>query len=207
MLRSAILTLALAAMTLPSAAAAAPDATPVPLPAAETAAYVETTLPESEAPSEQKGEKDAPRAPRFAPYAKRDEDRRGAFPPPLRRPPLPGSAFSCGLADRFYGKINDDFVQVYETRVAKGKVLSDLSEAELALGAAEAGVSEEKYRALLLLSDLMSRTSRPVPVSVLASLGDGELLRLARRHAKLFADTLTEEERDSLKAEFKEALK
>ena len=96
---------------------------------------------------------------------------------------------------------------MYETRVAKGKVLSDLSEAELALGAAEAGVSEEKYRALLLLSDLMSRTSRPVPVSVLASLGDGELLRLARRHAKLFADTLTEEERDSLKAEFKEALK
>ena len=182
MLRSAILTLALAAMTLPSAAAAAPDATPVPLPAAETAAYVETALPESEGPSEQKGEKDAPRVPRFAPYAKRDEDRRGAFPPPLRRPPLPGSAFSCGLADRFYGKINDDFVQVYETRVAKGKVLSDLSEAELALG-------------------------RPVPVSALASLGDGELLRLARRHAKLFADTLTEKERDSLKAEFKEALK
>lgn len=206
MLRSAILTLALAAMTLPSAAAAAPDATPVPLPAAETAACVETALPESEGPSGQKGEKDAPRVPRSAPYAKHDEDRRGAFPH-RRLPPLPGSAFSCGLADRFYGKINDDFVQVYETRVAKGKVLSDLSEAELALGAAEAGVSEEKYRALLLLSDLMSRTSRPVPVSALASLGDGELLRLARRHAKLFADTLTEEERDSLKAEFKEALK
>ena len=59
----------------------------------------------------------------------------------------------------------------------------------------------------MLLADLMARTSKPVPLSLLASLGDGELLRLARRHAKLFADTLTEEERDSLKAEFKAALK
>ena len=104
MLRSAILTLALAAMTLPSAAAAAPDATPVPLPAAETAAYVETALPESEGPSEQKGEKDAPRAPRFAPYAKRDEDRRGAFPPPLRRPPSPEARFPAGWRTGFTGR-------------------------------------------------------------------------------------------------------
>ena len=113
----------------------------------------------------------------------------------------------CGIADLVIDRLTPEVIAVYERRIAGAPLLSEKSEAELSLAASELKLSVKKYEALVLLADLMARTSKPVPLSLLASLGDGELLRLARRHAKLFADTLTEEERDSLKAEFKAALK
>lgn len=113
----------------------------------------------------------------------------------------------CGIADLVIDRLTPEVIAVYERRIAGAPLLSEKSEAELSLAASELKLSVKKYEALVLLADLMARTSKPVPLSLLASLGDGELLRLARKHAKLFADTLTEEERDSLKAEFKAALK
>lgn len=113
----------------------------------------------------------------------------------------------CGIADLVIDRLTPEVIAVYERRIAGAPLLSEKSEAELSLAASELKLSVKKYEALVLLADLMARTSKPVPLSLLASLGDGELLRLARKHAKLYADTLTEEERDSLKTEFKAALK
>ena len=59
----------------------------------------------------------------------------------------------------------------------------------------------------MLLADLMARTSKPVPVTQLAAMGDGELLRLARRHAKIYASNLSESEYESLKDELQAAMK
>ena len=113
----------------------------------------------------------------------------------------------CGIADLVIDRLTPEVIAVYERRIAGAPLLSEKSEAELSLAASELKLSVKKYEALVLLADLMARTSKPVPPRVLASLGDGELLRLARRHAKLYADSLTEEERDELKAEFKAAMK
>lgn len=113
----------------------------------------------------------------------------------------------CGIADLVIDRLTPEVIAVYERRIAGAPLLSEKSEAELSLAASELKLSVKKYEALVLLADLIARTSKPVPLSLLASLGDGELLRLARKHAKLYADTLTEEERDSLKTEFKAALK
>ena len=68
-------------------------------------------------------------------------------------------------------------------------------------------MSEQKFKALVLLADLMARTSKPVPVAQLAAMGDGELLRLARRHAKIYASNLSESEYESLKDELQAAMK
>lgn len=113
----------------------------------------------------------------------------------------------CGIADLVIDRLTPEVIAVYERRIAGAPLLSEKSEAELSLAASELKLSVKKYEALVLLADLMARTSKPVPLSLLASLGDGELLRLARRHAKLYAASLTEEERDSLKDEFRAALK
>ena len=113
----------------------------------------------------------------------------------------------CGIADLVIDRLTPEVIAVYERRIAGAPLLSEKSEAELSLAASELKLSVKKYEALVLLADLMARTSKPVPLSLLASLGDGELLRLARKHAKLYAASLTEEERDSLKEEFKAALK
>lgn len=113
----------------------------------------------------------------------------------------------CGIADLVIDRLTPEVIAVYERRIAGAPLLSEKSEAELSLAASELKLSVKKYEALVLLADLMARTSKPVPLSLLASLGDGELLRLARRHAKLYAASLTEEERDSLKEEFRAALK
>ena len=113
----------------------------------------------------------------------------------------------CGIADLVIDRLTPEVIAVYERRIAGAPLLSEKSEAELSLAASELKLSVKKYEALVLLADIMARTSKPVPLSLLASLGDGELLRLARRHAKLYAASLTEEERDSLKDEFRAALK
>lgn len=113
----------------------------------------------------------------------------------------------CGIADLVIDRLTPEVIAVYERRIAGAPLLSEKSEAELSLAASELKLSVKKYEALVLLADIMARTSKPVPLTLLASLGDGELLRLARRHAKLYAASLTEEERDSLKDEFKAALK
>ena len=112
----------------------------------------------------------------------------------------------CGIADLVIDRLTPEVI-AYERRIAGAPLLSEKSEAELSLAASELKLSVKKYEALVLLADIMARTSKPVPLSLLASLGDGELLRLARRHAKLYAASLTEVERDSLKDEFKAALK
>lgn len=114
---------------------------------------------------------------------------------------------SCNFADSLLEKLTPEVVEVYERRISGRPVVSHMDEAWLALASARAGVSEKKFKALALLADLMARTSKPVPVAALAKLGDFELLMLAKKHAGIYLDGLPEEERESLKAEFKAVLK
>lgn len=126
-------------------------------------------------------------------------EERGNFPTP--------ETDLCGVADLFLTRLTPEVIAVYEKCIAGKELVSGRTEAELSLAADRLGVTEQKLKALILLADLMARTSKPVPLSALASLGDGELLRLARRHAKMYAESIPEEERDALKAEFRAALK
>lgn len=129
----------------------------------------------------------------------RHGEERGNFPTP--------ETDLCGVADLFLTRLTPEVIAVYEKCIAGKEIVSGRTEAELSLAADRLGVTEQKLKALILLADLMARTSKPVPLSALASLGDGELLRLARRHAKMYAESIPEEERDALKAEFRAALK
>lgn len=118
-----------------------------------------------------------------------------------------GTQISCGISEYVLGKITPEFIALYEEKVAHADVVTGMSEAELSLAADNLGIDVRKMKALLLLQDLVSRTSRPVPVSVLADMSDGDLLRLARKSAKAYASSLSESEREELKAEFKAVLK
>ena len=208
MLKTVIATLALAAVALPAAAAGAKE---TPAAYAAPAPYETSLSPEDAGTLPSSPEKeDKPNGEHHRHHRHRDGGHRcpkhgGFLPPP---PPADeNAAVTTGIAELFLEKLTPEVIAVYETRIAGRPVVTGMSDAELELAASEAGVSPAKYRAILLLADLMARTSKPVPPRVLASLGDGELLRLARRHAKLYADSLTEEERDELKAEFKAAMK
>lgn len=118
-----------------------------------------------------------------------------------------GTQISCGISEYVLGKITPEFIALYEEKVAHADVVTGMSEAELSLAADNLGIDVRRMKALLLLQDLVSRTSRPVPVSVLADMSDGDLLRLARKSAKAYASSLSESEREELKAEFKAVLK
>ena len=229
MLKNVLTTLALALTVLPAAAKLPVIAEGVPCAMAQETVCAETVVTENGAPLSPEDGETAPPAPDFGkrrPHDRRHgehrhghgEHRHGFCPHGSNdekdgehgRAPLgreDAVTLPCGIADLVIDRLTPEVIAVYERRIAGAPLLSEKSEAELSLAASELKLSVKKYEALVLLADLMARTSKPVPLSLLASLGDGELLRLARRHAKLFADTLTEEERDSLKAEFKAALK
>ena len=229
MLKNVLTTLALALTLLPAAAKLPVIAEGVPCAMTQETACAETVVTENGAPLSPEDGETAPPAPDFGkrrPHDRRHgEHRHGhgehrhGFCPHGSNDEKDGEhgraphgredavTLPCGIADLVIDRLTPEIIAVYERRIAGAPLLSEKSEAELSLAASELKLSVKKYEALVLLADLMARTSKPVPLSLLASLGDGELLRLARRHAKLFADTLTEEERDSLKAEFKEALK
>ena len=229
MLKNVLTTLALALTVLPAAAKLPVIAEGVPCAMAQETVCAETVVTENGAPLSPEDGETAPPAPDFGkrrPHDRRHgehrhghgEHHRGFCPHGSndekdgehgRAPHGRENAVTlpCGIADLVIDRLTPEVIAVYERRIAGAPLLSEKSEAELSLAASELKLSVKKYEALVLLADLMARTSKPVPLSLLASLGDGELLRLARRHAKLFADTLTEEERDSLKAEFKAALK
>lgn len=229
MLKNVLTTLALALTVLPAAAKLPALAEGVPCTMAQETVCAETVVTENGAPLSPEDGETAPPAPDFGkrrPHDRRHgEHRHGhgehrhGFCPHGSNDEKDGEhgraphgredavTLPCGIADLVIDRLTPEVIAVYERRIAGAPLLSEKSEAELSLAASELKLSVKKYEALVLLADLMARTSKPVPLSLLASLGDGELLRLARRHAKLFADTLTEEERDSLKAEFKAALK
>lgn len=229
MLKNVLTTLALALTLLPTAAKLPALAEGVPCTMAQETVCAETVVTENGAPLSPEDGETAPPAPDFGkrrPHDRRHgEHRHGhgehrhGFCPHGSNDEKDGEhgraphgredavTLPCGIADLVIDRLTPEVIAVYERRIAGAPLLSEKSEAELSLAASELKLSVKKYEALVLLADLMARTSKPVPLSLLASLGDGELLRLARKHAKLFADTLTEEERDSLKAEFKAALK
>lgn len=224
MLKNVLTTLALALTVLPAAAKLPVIAEGVPCAMAQETACAETVVTENGAPLSPEDGETAPPAPDFGkrrPHDRRHghgEHRHGFCPHGSndekdgergRAPHGRENAVTlpCGIADLVIDRLTPEVIAVYERRIAGAPLLSEKSEAELSLAASELKLSVKKYEALVLLADLMARTSKPVPLSLLASLGDGELLRLARKHAKLYAASLTEEERDSLKDEFKATLK
>ena len=206
MIKPLIATIALALLALPSAANTAEGiAAAEPVAAvAETPSPVAPDGAEISPPAPERNDADArPHKGR----CRHGDEKPGHH---HRKSPDRGPEAYCpvfGIAKAVLDRLTPEVIAVYETRIADGAIVTGKSDAELALGASELHVSVQKYKALILLADLMARTSKPVPLTLLASLGDGELLRLSRRHAKLYADSLTEEERDSLKEEFKAALK
>ena len=107
------------------------------------------------------------------------------------------------LGDYILGKITPEFVAVYEECVAGAKIVTGMDENELAALAAELGVTPRKAVALIILRDLMGRTTKAPPLTVFAEMGDFELMKTAKRCAKAYAETLTEEERKELKTRFK----
>ncbi len=219
MLKNVLTTLALALTVLPAAANLPVIAEGVPCTMAQETVCAETVVTENGAPLSPEDGETAPPTPDFGEHRHGHGEHRHGFCPHGSNDEKDGEhgraphgredavTLPCGIADLVIDRLTPEVIAVYERRIAGAPLLSEKSEAELSLAASELKLSVKKYEALVLLADLMARTSKPVPLSLLASLGDGELLRLARRHAKLFADTLTEEERDSLKAEFKAALK
>lgn len=222
MLKNVLTTLALALTVLPAAAKLPVIAEGVPCAMAQETVCAETVVTENGAPLSPEDGETAPPAPDFGkrrPHDRRHEEHRHGFCPHGGNNEKDGEhgraphgredavTLPCGIADLVIDRLTPEVIAVYERRIAGAPLLSEKSEAELSLAASELKLSVKKYEALVLLADLMARTSKPVPLSLLASLGDGELLRLARKHAKLYAASLTEEERDSLKDEFKATLK
>ncbi len=229
MLKNVLTTLALALTVLPAAAKLPVIAEGVPCAMAQETVCAETVVTENGAPLTPEDGETAPPAPDFGKRRLNDRrhgehrhghgEHRHGFCPHDSNDEKDGEhgraphgredavTLPCGIADLVIDRLTPEVIAVYERRIAGAPLLSEKSEAELSLAASELKLSVKKYEALVLLADLMARTSKPVPLSLLASLGDGELLRLARKHAKLYASSLTEEERDSLKDEFKAALK
>lgn len=229
MLKNVLTTLALALTLLPTAAKLPALAEGVPCAMAQETVCAETVVTENGAPLSPEDGETAPPAPDFGKRRPHDRhhgehryghgEHRHGFCPHGSNDEKDGEhgrahhgredavTLPCGIADLVIDRLTPEVIAVYERRIAGAPLLSEKSEAELSLAASELKLSVKKYEALVLLADLMARTSKPVPLSLLASLGDGELLRLARKHAKLYAASLTEEERDSLKDEFKATLK
>lgn len=198
-----IIFLVLAALALPTAAAAMP-ASRVADAAAPPASYGCPSV-EHEGIDPSFTLPDVKRRPHRRPH---DGHRPMPIPEQPGRMREDGSpATSCGTEEFLLSRLTPEFIAVYENRVARDDIVSGMSESELSLLSEKLGVSAQKAKALILLGDLVARTFKPVPLSALASMSTGELIALSRCAVKAYSDALPEAERDDLKKEFFSAMK
>lgn len=112
-------------------------------------------------------------------------------------------AESAGVADWVMSKITPEAIRAYEEEIAGEPFISNLSPSDLSVAAEKLGVDIRKLKALMLLKDIAERTGEDVSLETLAAKSDFELLRMARKCGKAYYDTLSKDERETLKNKFK----
>lgn len=120
---------------------------------------------------------------------------------------MTGAEGDSAVMERLLKFVTPELIGTYEENIAKEPFVSEASPAKLRRLSRRLSVSEQKLKALMLLQDLAARSGDNVSLEELAALGDSDLIKTAKRYMEAYGETLSEEERESLKAKFKATLR
>lgn len=120
---------------------------------------------------------------------------------------MTGAEGDSAVMERLLKFVTPELIGTYEENIAKEPFVSEASPAKLRRLSRRLSVSEQKLKALMLLQDLAARSGDNVSLEDLAALGDSDLIKTAKRYMEAYGETLSEEERESLKAKFKATLR
>lgn len=120
---------------------------------------------------------------------------------------MTGAEGDSAVMERLLKFVTPELIGTYEENIAKEPFVSEASPAKLRRLSRRLSVSEQKLKALMLLQDLAARSGDNVSLEDLAALGDSDLIKTVKRYMEAYGETLSEEERESLKAKFKAALR
>lgn len=120
---------------------------------------------------------------------------------------MTGAEGDSAVMERLLKFVTPELIGTYEENIAKEPFVSEASPAKLRRLSRRLSVSEQKLKALMLLQDLAARSGDKVSLEDLAALGDSDLIKTAKRYMEAYGETLSEEERESLKAKFKATLR
>lgn len=120
---------------------------------------------------------------------------------------MTGAEGDSAVMERLLKFVTPELIGTYEENIAKEPFVSEASPAKLRRLSRRLSVSEQKLKALMLLQDLAARSGDNVSLEDLAALGDSDLIKTAKRYMEAYGETLSEEERESLKAKFKATIR
>ena len=102
--------------------------------------------------------------------------------------------------------INEDVVHFYEDEIAHEKFISTMSERQMNRLTSTYSVSQNRLWILLIIEDLGARVGNHKNLTELTKMTDKQLFSYGKGVIVSFVDTLTDEEKEVLKAGFKQAL-
>ena len=117
---------------------------------------------------------------------------------------VPSSQIAQGAF--FDDMINEDVVHFYEDEIAHEKFISTMSERQMNRLTSTYSVSQNRLWILLIIEDLGARVGNHKNLTELTKMTDNQLFSYGKGVIVSFVDTLTDEEKEVLKAGFKQAL-
>lgn len=112
-------------------------------------------------------------------------------------------ASAAGLTDMVTPKI----VGFYEEKIAGEPFISSMSEGTRTRLKDTYDVNDTRLNALLILEDLGARTGKPQNLRELSQMSDNRLFSTGKTLINAYSATLSDEEKDELKAGFKALFK
>ena len=107
-------------------------------------------------------------------------------------------AQAFGLED----KIDDDFVEFYQTKIANSPIITDMDKQVFDKMMKDYNLTEKRLVLLLVIEDFGRRAYNPKSFDELTEMSDKALLLYGKTLVKAYGDTLEQDEREELKAEF-----
>ena len=119
---------------------------------------------------------------------------------------VPAPATQVARCAFFDDMINRDVVEFYEEKIAGEPFVSKMSQKQIDLLKSTYGVDQNRLWLLLILEDLGARVDNHKDLAELTKMKDNQLFSHGKALVESYIATLTDEQKEDLKAGFKEAL-
>lgn len=100
----------------------------------------------------------------------------------------------------------ESVIRFYEDEIAGEPFVSKMSQSQFDLLQRTYNLSQQRLRLLLVLEDLGARVGNHKDLAEMSKMKDNQLFSYGKSLVVSYIDTLSEEDKDKLKAGFKEAL-
>ncbi len=120
----------------------------------------------------------------------------------------PTSDVACASAKgEIFDMLSDEIIVLFEQEIAKKPVVSNMNEKAIEALADKYQISVQKTKTILLLHNLCEKSGDCVTIGELATMRDGDILKLGKSVVDDYCKTLSDEQKQELKQKFLGALK